>query len=206
MIIDTISPLSSGALNEFKSAGGTGVIKYYCPNTAIPSKRLTRSDAELIIAAGLTVGAVYEVGAAYADFSSDLGSQAGEYALEYASTVIGQPQGSAIYFAIDYDETGAHLQSNVAPYFQAIKTIIGGYYKIGCYGNGLVLQTLLDAGLIDYAWLSESSAFTGTKDFLASGRWHLHQSVSKPLFGLVVDTNTVGNSGIWGGFSALSPI
>ena len=39
-------------------------------------------------------------------------------------------------------------------------------YKIGVYGSGAVCAALKAAGLIDYAWLSESTGWTGSKAYL----------------------------------------
>ena len=49
---------------------------------------------------------------------------------------------------------------------------------------------MLDAGLCDFAWLSASTSFEGSKDFDRSGRWVLAQrKIDQNWSGLSVDTN-----------------
>jgi len=107
-------------------------------------------------------------------------------AIEQAKTA-GQPRGSAIYFGVDFDFglSNTNLKGKIIEYFKVVNAVLhDNGYKVGAYGSGFVNQMLLDAGLIEFAWISASRAFAGTSAFHTSGRWHLFQShVDKEWFG-----------------------
>ena len=78
--------------NSIRSVG-----RYYSTK---PWKRLTRGEAEALTRAGITIFVVYQDRQnQLADFTATEGQRAATEALEYAVRVIGQPKGSAIYFA-----------------------------------------------------------------------------------------------------------
>jgi Rv2525c-like, glycoside hydrolase-like domain len=56
-----------------------------------------------------------------AAFSSAMGAADGKY----AAKTIGQPAGSAIYFAVDYDASAADIRNRIIPYFRAIADAAG---------------------------------------------------------------------------------
>src|SRR2546423_434381 len=97
--------------------------RYY--NTNNPSKNLTLTEAQALSAAGMTIVVVWENGfptkASY--FSHAKGVSDATTALEMASEVIGQPEGSAIYFAVDYDATATNVSGPITQYFQGVKSV-----------------------------------------------------------------------------------
>ena len=186
------------------------IIRYYCRQTSQPEKRLTPDEAQAIVGAGMKLGVVYQgAGNAASSFSDANGTQDGSHARDYASRVIGQPRGSAIYFAVDYDASPADIRSRIVPYFAAVRRALasgGGEpdYLVGVYGSGAVCQALLDARLVSLTWVSQSRGFTGTAQFVASGRWNLKQGPESTLCGMSIDSN-VGNpqQPQFGAFSSL---
>jgi kumamolisin len=185
-------------LPYLKSIGVKAVGRYY---SIYQSKVLTKKEAQLISQAGLSIFVVYEDGAAPSDFDTDHGAFAAQHALQCAA-IVGQPHGSAIYFAADFESDEGQVEALVVPYFQAIQTVFkdaGSPYKIGAYGDGLACAKLLDTQLCDYAWLSCSSSFPGTKAFYASKRWNIAQHPPTSLGGLSADPNEV--NGDFGAFT-----
>jgi hypothetical protein len=177
-------------LPTLAAAGVTAVGRYYSINK---SKLLTQIEAEAIANAGLSIFVVYEDGADPAKFNAGLGTFQAQQALICAREV-GQPQGSAIYFAVDFDCTAAQFQQQITPYFHAISAVFAGQgfpYKIGVYGSGLVCQGLLQAGLCSYTWLTNSTGFQGYRQFYASKRWNLAQHLPKSYGRLQADPNEV---------------
>lgn len=178
MIFDTNRRLTA-RLDCLKSSGATTAIRYYARTTSQPEKRLIRSEAEALVGAGLSIAAVHQAGGASPDsFSSGAGKRDAEYSFQYAIETIGQPEGTAIYFAVDFDCDAANYTSRVLPHFKAIDAVAKSdaftrKFEIGAYGNGLVLARLLDAGLCKYAWISQSIGHHESKKFKASGRWTL---------------------------------
>jgi hypothetical protein len=208
MIIDT-NRRTTAKLDCLHSEGVRSIIRYYARTTSQPEKRLTRDEADAIVDSGKSIAVVHQAGGANASsFSAQKGKQDAEYAFEYAIATIGQPAGSAIYFAVDFDCNQSQLDSRVIPHFEAIHEANSGAFSksfaIGAYGNGLVLEALLDRGLAAFAWLSQSTGHHGSKDFKKTDRWTLFQHLSSTLCGIGVDVDDLNpNASHFGQFSSL---
>ena len=193
-IIDT-NRRTIARLDCLKQAGVTGVIRYCARATGQPEKRLTREEAEAIVMAGMTIAIVCQsAGNKAAYFSRAMGLQDGVYARNYGAFEIGQPEGSAIYFAVDYDAGEEDVEDRIIPYFEAIAETFAPAaglpsYRIGVYGNGLVCRTLLERGLVSLTWLSQSTGHREHKAFKAAKRWTLCQRPQATLCGIAVDPN-----------------
>ena len=194
MIIDT-NHRTTAQLMRLADAGVSTIIRYYARFTSQPEKRLIRPEAEAILAAGMTIAVVHQAaGNSPGAFTHDSGVADATYARNYGANVIGQPEGSAIYFAVDFDASEADVSEGIIPYFRAVQSIVGAAdqpptYKVGAYGNGTVLEMLLDAGRVDFTWLSQSLGFSGTRGFRASNRWTLFQQLPSNVGGLDVDVD-----------------
>jgi len=145
-----------------------------------------------------------DTGSAKAEVAADA-----KAALEQAK-LIGQPEGSAIYFGVDFNVSRASVEP-VLEYFRAVNRTVGSHYAIGIYGNGFVNRTLRQEKLAAYNWISASRSHEETVAFYNSGQWHLFQNQvdrrwfgppGKCSMGLDVDTNiqnpTVSSIGAWG--------
>ena len=145
-----------------------------------------------------------DTGSAKAEVAADA-----KAALDQAR-LVGQPEGSAIYFGVDFNVNHAAVDP-VLEYFRAIGRTVGSRYAIGVYGNGLVNRILREEKLVSYNWISASRSHEETVDFYNSGQWHLFQNqVDRRWFGLPgkcstgldVDTNLqnprVSSIGAWG--------
>lgn len=209
MIIDT-NRRTSAKLDCLRNAGVAGMIRYYARTTGQSEKRLTRAEAQSIIAGGFSLCIVHQaVGSSADSFSHARGLLDGAYARNYGASVIGQPGGSAIYFAVDFDTNVTELENRVVPYFQALQQILAASsdlpdYRIGVYGNGLVCRVLLDRKLAELAWLSQSTGHREHAAFKASNRWALAQGPSGQLCGIGFDPNET--YGGFGEFTKLSPL
>src|SRR5437763_14186827 len=146
-----------------KSNGLDFVARYYrTPGSRWPA--LSANEARALSALGLNVVAVFESHSHHRDyFSYARGYWDAMQAAQQAKSV-GQPPGSAIYFAVDFDARGADIVP-VDQYFRGISSGLaaanGGRsdYKVGVYGSGAVCDTLKRARLAAYAWLSYSPAW-----------------------------------------------
>jgi hypothetical protein len=179
-LIDT--PWDTSAIIDCLKNEGVGtVIRYYNNgnSTTLPQKRLELQEAQALSAGGLQIAVVFQlVQDSTQFFSEQLGYDAGVSAFNWAKNTIGQPAGSAIYFAVDYNPNDAEVQSNIVPYFEGVAKAfasLGGDYKVGAYGSGLVVNTLRDQSLCEFRWLSMSSGYYGTQDALNEGNFELHQ-------------------------------
>lgn len=193
--VDASSPCSKTTVECLTNAGITFVCRYYSRTTKIKGKKITTAEAKRLSAAGIEIVAVYEDGpTAYKYFSASRGSKDANGALEQASG-IGQPEGSAIYFAIDYDAAKSEIAGNITRYFEAVKKTIDGRYAIGVYGSGAACAAMLDAGLATYAWLAQSTGWSGYKKFTD---WSIKQGPEETVCKLNSDTD-IGKADI-GGF------
>src|SRR5262245_2264036 len=145
-----------------------------------------------------------DTGSAKAEVAADA-----KAALDQAR-LVGQSEGSAIYFGVDFNVNRATVDA-VLEYFRAINQTVGSRYTIGVYGNGFVNRTLRQEKLVAYNWISASRSHEETVAFYNSGQWHLFQNQvdrrwfgpsSKCSNGLDVDTNLqnprVSSIGAWG--------
>ena len=185
-IVDT-SRSTVECVDCIKDAGVTTVFRYYARETRLPEKRLTRDEAERLVAAGIAIGAVFQnAGDSAACFSAEGGAADAGSARDYAASVIGQPAGSAIYFAVDYDAGDDDIAARIVPHFRAIgrELKIGrASYRVGVYGTGRVCAAVAAAGLADFTWLSNRP---GDVPF---AEWTLRQEAPAALCGLPVDGN-----------------
>jgi peptidoglycan hydrolase-like protein with peptidoglycan-binding domain len=148
------------------SAGMKFVVRYYSRSTT--GKTLTPEEAAALSAVGLKLVVVYQdkqdtIGS----FSADEGTRSAGKALELAGG-IGQPEGSAIYFAVDFDPSPTDVRGPILEYFQAVHqafNVATTQYAMGVYGSGLTCRMIRDASLAQFAWLSNSTGFRESKSF-----------------------------------------
>jgi hypothetical protein len=178
--LDTTSNLSEMA-TELKAQGFDFAIRYYSSN---PSKNLSLAEARTLSEARLQIGVVWETaGTDVGFFNRQQGLADGAAACQMAHTAIGQPPGSAIYFAVDYDASSADIDGPVSAYFDGVQAAFEAAcgdqapYQIGVYGSGLVCGTLIGAKRAALGWLSQSTGFAGSKEYASEGRYNLIQTL-----------------------------
>lgn len=191
-----------------KTHGFDFAIRYYNVKNSksLPEKRLTLPEAQALVRAGLQIGAVFEEGISHSSFNHATGLAHAGVAHDLATNKIGQPAGSAIYFAVDFDATPAEVATRIKPYFEGIRDGLaaadGGTarYAVGVYGSGLVCSSLLANGLATLTWLSQSTGFPGSKQFAKDKRYNLIQFLPKTVCGIDLDpdeTNPGKPSGLF---------
>jgi len=178
-------------------------------------------EPTILIRNGLSIVSLYQyrndLPAKFLSGLEDTGSAKAEVAADAKAALeqaklVGQPEGSAIYFGIDFNLTpNSKPLDAVIEYFRVINQTVGSRYAIGIYGNGFANRILHNEKLVSYNWISASRAHEQTVDFYNSGQWHLFQNQvdrrwfgphDKCSIGLDVDTNlqnpNVSNIGAWG--------
>lgn len=198
LIIDT--PYNTSKKIPALLANNVGVIiRYYnfSNSSKLPEKRIELAEAQLLSASNLKIAVVFQQKQnAAADFNLQTGISSGTRAYRYAKDVIGQPAGSAIYFAVDYDASESEITNNIIPFFQGVQQAFNAEsgntpeYKVGVYGSGLVSKLLLAKKLITYIWLTMSTGFNGSKQALEKKQYNLAQKApATTLAGIGVDFN-----------------
>ncbi|MBQ0942231.1 DUF1906 domain-containing protein [Ideonella sp. 4Y16] len=163
------------------SSGRSFVFRYHSRTTTQPQKRLHPAEAAALARGGLFVATVYQDRARkLEDFGAARGTADAQSAIVFAGQV-GQPAGSAVYFAVDTDFSAAEIQQAVIPYFRAIDQVFreagGGtaYLKIGVYGSGLACRLVGALGFVSYRWLAEATGWRESKTYTS---WTVKQTLN----------------------------
>jgi len=136
-----------------KQQGIDFAIRHY---THQAGKSLSLAEARALTEAGLQIGVVWEVADAHLSyFSRAQGCADGAAAYLMAQSVITQPSGSAIYFAVtDLDEAATR-------YFEGINQAFSAagpgerIYQVGVYGSTACCEAMMARGLATVAWLAD---------------------------------------------------
>ena len=149
--------------------------------TQQPQKRLRPREAAELARAGLDLVTVYQDNAREpGDFGQPRGLEDGLAAF-FAASQVGQPPGSAIYFAVDKDFSVSQIETFVLPYFEGVRDSLRNAtgavqptYRIGVYGSGLTCQMLKENhALAELSWLAMSTGWGGTATY---DTWDMRQS------------------------------
>jgi hypothetical protein len=156
---------ASDILNELKGSRLDFVARYYRePTSRWPT--LTPQEAQRVSSLGLKIVAVWESHSHRPEYFSYASGYADAMNAYRQAASIGQPNGSAIYFAVDFDARREAL-NDVDQYFRGIAAGFAAsargkpQYKVGVYGSGAVCDAVKRAGLAQYSWLSNSTAWAG---------------------------------------------
>lgn len=173
----------------FVDAGIDFVCRYLVPEK-YKWKRLTKGEAESISQAGLHIVSVFESSASRASGGAAAGKADGMTALAEAK-IVGQPEGSAIYFAVDYDaQTIDH--KTIEDYLKAAAKELPGYH-VGVYGSYSVCLTMFNLG-IKYLW--QTYAWSGGK-FTEHANIYQYKN-GQTVAGITSDlNNSFGGEGWW---------
>lgn len=197
--IDCANPLTVASAAKLAAAGYSFAARYLVPQE-YAWKRLTRTEADAITNAGMQIVSVYETTANRPAGGAKNGYLDGAAAYREAKA-IGQPKGTAIYFAVDYDANPDDYDS-IAAYLQAAAAQIPGY-KVGVYGSFTVIEAMLGRSVAQCAWQTYAWS-RGKKSALAN--IFQHQNDVK-VAGIAVDLNeSYGNEGWWNTLPEIKPL
>jgi hypothetical protein len=208
VIIDT-ADTTTAKLTQLKNRGVTAIIRYD-HRAANSWKQIKPAEAQAIAAAGMKLGIVYEgPGATPSYFTKAHGIADASYSLKQAP-LRGQPKGSAVYFAVDFDPSLTHIRKAIVPYFEGVQEVFKGEgYRVGAYCSGQCADQLTAIWPDMLIWITCSLGFAGTRAVLTAGEFDLFQGTFNPLAhgcdktlaGLSVDFNTPRtNEHDWGAF------
>ena len=156
------------------------VARYYRhPNSRWPA--LSATEAQRLSSQGVNIVAVWESHSRHPAYFSYPQGYSDAIAAHWQARGIGQPPGTAVYFAVDFDARNRSLD-RVTEYFEGVAAGLvsagGGIanYQIGVYGSGAVCDAIKRMGLARYTWLSNSTGWTGSIGYQdwnirQSGRW-----------------------------------
>lgn len=170
--VTTITPVLAQTLI---SNGYTTVGRYIVGDW----KKIKNGELETIFNAGLTIFPIYQSsGNGVSYFSPQQGSKDAISAL-IAANSYGFPNGTTIYFAVDFDAVDGQVTSNIIPYFQALHSkmnALGSKYRIGIYGPRNVCSRVAAAGYSISSFVSDmSTGFQGNIGFPLPSDWAFDQ-------------------------------
>ncbi|ULT56614.1 LysM peptidoglycan-binding domain-containing protein [Neobacillus drentensis] len=162
---------------------------------------MNKAEADAILNAGLQLVSIWETNPTNATyFTRARGISDAQEASRYAKTLV-QTEGSAIYFAVDYDAQPADMDS-ILTYFTGVRTGIDPSFKVGVYGSYSVLTMLYDHKAVDFYWQTTSWSRGHVADF----HHILQYQHNLPLAGIQVDYNEFANrAGAWSRAAASQP-
>jgi hypothetical protein len=184
--LDTTVELTRHA-EALKRQGYDFAMRYYSNNA---SKNLSLGEARALSQAGLKIGVVWETSGTHAAFFTRAqGLADGAQAYRMARESIGQPFGSAIYFAVDYDPTQADIDGGISNYFTGVHAALyvandgAPSYRVGVYGSGLCCGALAERGIAGLSWLSQSTGFAGSRRYAEQQRYDILQTLPARIVG-----------------------
>lgn len=181
-------------LTAMKQLGVKTIIRYYdWPGSPTLREKIpTPAELALIKANGFQFCAVFQHNnSKLASFTAARGKHDAGVALDLAKKW-GQPKGTAIYFGVDFDPSLSEITHDVMDYAREFgKLVRAAGFRVGAYGSGLTLETLMAGGYIELTWLSMSTGFRRSKEFAATGKWNLKQVKDRDCGGINVDFDYV---------------
>ena len=187
---------TSNMAEELRGSHIEFVARYYRdPTSSLPA--LSAQEARKLASLGLKIVAVWEQNSPDPENLSYSSGYGDAFSAYKQAKAIGQPAGSAIYFAIDFN---AHELESAKEYFRGITEGLtaasGGRteYKVGVYGSGAVCDAIKRAGLARYSWLTKATSWDGSLDY---NDWNIKQGEALPFS---FDNDSDIARGDYGGF------
>ncbi|MEH7418686.1 LysM peptidoglycan-binding domain-containing protein [Neobacillus drentensis] len=187
--VDCATKLNASLASGLKSVGVQYVARYLGNSW----KSMDKTEADAISEVGLKIVSIWETNPTYAAyFTKDKGILDAKEASTYANA-IGQTEGSAIYFAVDYDAQPSDMPV-ILNYFSGVRDGVDKRFKVGVYGSYAVLKTLYRHHAADYYWQTTSWSRGHVADF----NHILQYQHDTTLAGIQVDYNEFSNlAGSW---------
>lgn len=188
--IDCAIPLTADKAKAMAAVGIKFAARYLVP-VQYAWKRLTRAEAEAITAAVIQIVSVFQRGKNDAAGGAINGIRDGMTAYEEAK-LIDQPEGTAIYFAVDYNAQPKDYDV-IEAYLRAAATKLPGY-EVGVYASYAVVEEMARRCACKHFW--QTYAWSGGK---RSEKANIYQYKNgQTLAGHEVDLNdSFGGEGWW---------
>ena len=144
------------------SLGGEEFVGRYYSNPFNEWKILTEHEKEEYKKRNIKIVSVYQSdGRKVEDYLNNKGQEHAQYAVDFAQA-LGQPQGTAIYFAVDYDALSDI--DVIDKYFELLTPIVhNAGYEVGVYGRAGVCKAIKPK-YAKYSWLSCSESDNGSRE------------------------------------------
>lgn len=185
--VDTIDHKLTGA--TLKAAGYSFANAYYAGGTSTIGKEITAALVKDRTAAGIRTVSNWETNGAPANTVAKGEADARAFLAQHKQ--VGGPSWAPCYFSIDHSINPTMMDN----YFRGCVNILG-VDRVGCYGEGELINHLKAHKLISLGWLAMSTAWPGGTD---TSHADLHQTGRGTVAGHSVDFNTA-LTGYYGGW------
>jgi peptidoglycan hydrolase-like protein with peptidoglycan-binding domain/regulator of RNase E activity RraB len=142
-------------------------------------KSLSLEEIHILTENGLRIFPIYQDGgASLTYFSNEQGKIDAVKALNAARS-LKIPNGTIIYFAVDYDFTEEQAKDRVVNHFKGINFVLSSSnakYKVGIYGSRNICSIVCDEGLAVSSFVSDmSTGYSGNMGFPLPSNWAFDQ-------------------------------
>lgn len=178
---DCVTTITEARADALLSAGIEVVGRYITGTT----KRISSSEIQVIFSKGMRFFPIYQTSGDSSDyFSKDTGVTDALSAIISARDLL-IPEGTVIYFAVDFDAYDYEVKSNILEYFAGINAqmyLSGNPYLIGVYGSRNVCKTISKAGYAIYSFVGDmSTGYSGNQGYSMPDNWAFDQFVTTSL-------------------------
>lgn len=200
--VDNAAPVSQKAAAALYAAGIRFSGRYLVPTYGGTNwKALTEAEAEGILAAGLALLLIWEMDAERPKGGAKAGAQDGARARQLAQDM-GVPDGTAIYFAVDYCPADGEYDT-IAEYLRAAAAACGGY-TVGVYGSYYVVEAMAKRNACKKFWQCVAWSNGRVSDKAATYQYQWQGGAEARAItakcGFAVDMNAcsdMGDAGLW---------
>ena len=143
-------------------------------------KKLKNHESKVIFDNGLRLFPIFQKSGNSSDYFNYMqGFEDGKDAV-FAALKYGFPEGTTIYFAVDYDAMDGEVTSNILPYFRAVRSGLLVHnprnYKIGVYGARNICSRVSDEGIATTSFVGDlASGFSGNLGYPLTKNWAFDQ-------------------------------
>lgn len=156
---DFMRPLSDAQAETLVQSGRELVGRYI---TGGARKKLGFDEMKILYNAGLKIFPIYQTSGNYREYFSAAHGRRDAYAAFRALRETYFPNGSTVYFAVDFDATVDEVNQFILPYFKEIKETFDTFgdnkYNIGIYGPRYVCTLVHNAGYSTSSFVCDMSS------------------------------------------------
>ena len=161
---DCSTVLNKQQVLDIKNTGYQVVGRYLTGTANGKRKFITFEEIKNIESAGLRVFPIYQDGGYKAEYFQNLrqGIVDAHTAITAAKR-IGVPDGTTIYFAVDFDCYDYQMKSFIVPYFKKLNLVFDSEtnnkkYKVGIYAPRYICSYISKKGLAEYSFVADMSS------------------------------------------------
>lgn len=175
---DTNTPITPNFAKLLKK-NGYNIVGRYLADT---DNGLKEGELSTIFNGDLKMFPIYQGnGRVESDFSEAYGLRDARTASRLALSS-GLPEGTIIYFAVDYDATDHQVANSILPYFKGVNFAIDKRYKVGVYGPRNICTRVKNAGYSVSSFVSDmSGGFSGNIGYKLPDDWEYDQIANTRL-------------------------